>query len=205
VVLLLPLSLIGVWRFKMIKARYDALKLKRMDMIINPLLTVFDLPWLLLMAATLVLTPWRFVTTFRKVSAFHSHFPNDEMSVVSYQPILFTFLTGLLDYILSPLYLIALMHPFHWRPMISNLIINAPQPDFARYDSIRSFEDQRRTIGVILAFKTIIDVFQCFILFPINMLSLFYAPLAFHLLKTQAKAPTGEVQRHMTSEGYKAA
>lgn len=103
-------------------------------MIINPVLTVCDLPWLLLMIATLVLTPWRFLTTFRKVSAAHSHFPNDEMSIVSYQQILFSLLTGLLDYIMSPLYLIALVSPYHWGPVIFNLVMNAPQPDFSKYD-----------------------------------------------------------------------
>lgn len=116
--LMLPLSLLGVWRYKMIKARYDANKLERMDMIINPLLTLCDLPWLLLMLVTLVLTPWRFFTTFRKLSAVYSHFPNDEMRIVSYEQILFSLLSGLLDYINSPFFLIGLLNSYHWRPLI---------------------------------------------------------------------------------------
>jgi|LauGreDrversion4_2_1035121.scaffolds.fasta_scaffold45048_3 hypothetical protein len=72
-----PISLIGFWRFRLIKARYDAKTLSRLDIISNSFLLFCDVPWLLLLGVTLILAPWRFLTTFLKIARVQTHFPDN--------------------------------------------------------------------------------------------------------------------------------
>lgn len=119
----LTFNVFGFWRFRMLKGRKDLGILTRRDLIINPLLTICDIPWVLMMAVTLVLIPWRFLTTFVKISKHQSHFPNCCMEVVRYDLITFTFKQGLLDYMTLPFYLISILHPQHWEPIVFRLIL----------------------------------------------------------------------------------
>ena len=74
----------------MIKARYDEKKLSRWDVIINPFLTIMDLPWLAMMLVCLVLAPHRFIFTFLTFSMNTPHFPKDEMTCIRFDIIAYT-------------------------------------------------------------------------------------------------------------------
>lgn len=61
-------NFVGFWRFRMMKHRRERGILTRKDIIMNPILTLLDIPCLLLMAIAIVIAPWRFFTTFRYLS-----------------------------------------------------------------------------------------------------------------------------------------
>ena len=171
----------------MLKGRKDLGILTRRDLIINPLLTICDIPWVFMMAVTLVLIPWRFLTTFVKISKHQSHFPNCCMEVVRYDLITFTFKQGLLDYMTLPFYLISILHPQHWEPIVFRLILqlgDVPQPDFKNLDKVEEHERQKRILVFLLFFKTLNEFINFLVIFPINMISLFYLPLFVHLVTT---------------------
>lgn len=86
----------------MLKARKDANTLTRWEIIMNPLYTLCDIPCLLMMVATLVISPWRLLTTFRYLCQHHSHFPDNKVTVIRYDLIGFSLLAGVCDYLCIP-------------------------------------------------------------------------------------------------------
>ena len=94
-------------------------------MITNPFYTLCDLPWLGLSALLVVLGPWRFIWTFMRLSEKIKHFPDDEVRrVIDYSLVLSSLGLLLRDYMMFPLYIISLIHPFHWKVVVWDILLS---------------------------------------------------------------------------------
>jgi hypothetical protein len=168
----------------MLYARYKAKILSRWDVITNPFLTICDLPWVVMTLLTLLLAPWRFYFTFLNYAKHHSHFPNDEVKVIRMDLIELTLAEALLDYVHIPFYILACFNPLHLSPVVLDLVLSPMrvEQDFKNLQASTDFESNRRLLVRKLAEKTLHDTWNYFILFPLNMLSLYFVPLFNYLL-----------------------
>jgi hypothetical protein len=167
-------NVVGFWRYRMLYNRQQRKILTRMDLIMNPIYTIMDIPWLLLCILCLVGAPHRFFFTFLKLTAKITHFKDDQNAVICYKHILVSIIQGLMDYIHLPLYLIALLHPYHIGQVVTKIIlgIGVPDVDYKDFYGVNSREHNRRKVVRLLARKTIYDTWVYFLLFPLSILTL---------------------------------
>lgn len=91
-----------------------------------------------------------------------------------------TFCLGLLDVLMLPVYLIASLHPWHIGDVFVKILMTS-RINYATIDSVERGEEVRRDIVFWLAGKTLFDLIRYFILFPLNMLSMYFLPLFFYI------------------------
>jgi len=91
-----------------------------------------------------------------------------------------TFCLGLLDVWMLPAYLIATIHPWHIGDVFVKIMMTS-RINYASIDLVESGEETRRDIVLWLAGKTLLDIIRYFIMFPLNMLSLYFLPLFLYI------------------------
>lgn len=186
----------------MLYARYKAQTLTRKDIYLNPIWTICDLPWLFLTLITAVIAPWRLVTTYYYLSQVHRHFPLVDVKSIRIDLIAYTLMEGIFDYLMLPLYLIGAINLWHWTSIFK--LIWAPHaPDYQELKNVSIHESLRKTGVWIVASKTISDIWNYLILFPLNMASLYYLPLLIHLIQQKKmlvkKIDTGKLKKELST------
>jgi hypothetical protein len=177
--LAIAFNFVGFWRYSILYRRYLNKKLTRKDMILNPFYTLCDLPWLALCIILLIASPWRFLFTFWKMSRNIEHFPNEEVRrVIDYSLVCFSLYHAVVDYVMLPVYLISLLQPFHWKLVLQDLIISPKNAiEYKSMKEVERHESLRINLVIMVFKKTLHDIWQYLLLFPLNLASLYYVPL----------------------------
>jgi|Laugresu1bdmlbsd_1035121.scaffolds.fasta_scaffold180523_1 hypothetical protein len=103
---------------------------------------IFDFPWLFLCTVLIILSPWRFIVTFWNLISNDENFFNDEINFeFDYSIVLSSLKHGLLDYIMLPPYLIALINPYHWKIVLWDLILKPKKIiDYKNIEELNVYE-----------------------------------------------------------------
>ncbi len=119
-----------------------------------------------------------------KLSKNVKHFPDDEIKrMIDYSLVRCSLLLLARDYLMLPLYAVCLISPFHWKLVVWDLVLR-PKCQL-KYESVKEVtkHDTIRFLLILLIFKkTLHSIWHNVILFPINLVSLYYVPLFIHLV-----------------------
>ena len=120
---LFSLNVLPVWRYSLMYRKRQQGSLTRKDLLINPFFFLIDLPYVLMFVVTIVIGPWRILTTYRHLCRHHDHFPNlskamninliIEMRMIETKMMLFTFVQAISDWVFTPIYVVAVINPFN--------------------------------------------------------------------------------------------